>query len=129
MRFRPLIDSDVPVLREMFERSGFEYTLPDLRGPLMESVIVVADENDQPVAAAAAERIVQLFLFIKEDEHPAAKLHWIKMLHEGLATELRTKGYHSCDAFLPPQVEKSFGRRLMRNFGWVRNWNSFARHF
>jgi hypothetical protein len=124
-----MIESDIPVLRAMFERSGFDYTLPDFNGPLMEAVLVVADEADRPVAAAAAERIVQLFLFIKEDEHPAAKLHWIKMLHEGLATELKAKGYHSCDAFLPPQVEKSFGRRLMRNFGWVRNWSSFARHF
>jgi hypothetical protein len=129
MRFRPLIDSDVPVLREMFERSGLKYTFPDLRGPKMEAVIVVADEEDKPVAAAAAERIVQAYLLMKEDEHPAAKLHYVKMLHEGLATELKNKGYTCLEAFLPPHMEKSFGRRLMRSFGWCRSWPCFSRNF
>ena len=129
MRFRPLIDSDVPALREMHERSGFAYKFPDLTGPMMEAVVVVADEDNRPVAAAIAERLVQVSLLLKGDEHPAAKLHWLKILHTGLATELKKRGYTSVEAFLPPQIENSFGRRLMRTFGWCKNWNSFSRNF
>ena len=102
--------------------------MPDLTGPLMESAIVVEDDAGNLVAACAAERIVQLYLF-KGDAAPAETLAAIRMLHGEMAEELRQKGYGEANAFLPPQVEKSFGRRLIRTFGWVRNWASFCIHF
>jgi hypothetical protein len=129
MKMRNLVESDIPVLREMHRKGGLAYDFPDLRGSKTEAVVVVADENNEPVAAAVAERLIQVSLLLKEDEHPAAKLHWVKLLHEGLASELSSKGYHEANCFIPPQLEKSFGRRLMRTFQWVRNWPSFARHF
>ena len=124
-----MIDSDEPALRQMHERTGFAYKFPDLKGPMTEAVVVVADENNEPVAAAIAERLVQVSLLLKEGGHPSAKLHFVKILHEGLATELSSRGYHEVNCFLPPEIERSFGRRLMRTFSWVRNWPSFARHF
>jgi hypothetical protein len=129
MNIRPLEPSDIPTLRQMYEYSGFAYEFPDLRGPLMESVMVVVDEDDIPVAACAAERLVQLYLLMDDTQHPAAKMRFIKGLHEAMAKALRCKGYKSVEAFLPPQVERSFGRRLIRMFGWCRNWNSLSRSF
>lgn len=113
----------------MHELSGFPYAFPDLRGSLMESVLVVTDESDIPVAGVAAERITQLYLWMDDEMHPAAKLRIVRQLHESLAEVLRSRGYGETNCFLPPQVERSFGRRLMRNFGWVKNWASFARAF
>jgi len=124
-----MVPSDIPSLRQMHELSGYAYTFPDLRGPLMESVLVAVDESDIPVAAIAAERIVQAYLLMDEGLHPAAKLRVIRGFHEQLATDLRTKGYTCLEAFLPPPIAETFGRRLMRTFGWVRNWPSFARNF
>jgi hypothetical protein len=126
---RPMTPSDIPTLRQMYEFSGLPYTLPDLRGPLMESVLVVTDDNDVPVAACASERIIQLYLLIDETLHPAAKLRYIRELHQNMADVLRCKGYSEANCFVPPEMEKSFGRRLMRTFNWVRNWPSFARSF
>jgi len=94
----------------------------------MESVLVVEDEDGKIIGAAAAERIVQLYFF-KGSGSPGETLGAIRLLHAALAFELRTKGYREANAFLPPQVEKSFGRRLMRTFGWIRNWTSFCIHF
>jgi hypothetical protein len=94
----------------------------------MESALAVEDESGNLIGAVAAERIVQLYFF-RGEGGPAETLGAIRMLHSAMAEELRAKGYRSADAFLPPQVEKSFGRRLMRTFGWVRNWASFCIHF
>ncbi len=127
MMIRPLEPCDIPTLRQMHELSGLDYKFPDLRGPMMESVLVI-ESDGVPVAACAAERICQLYLWMAED-HPAAKMHYIKWLHQAMETELKNKAYNCVEAFIPPELEKSFGRRLMRTFGWCRNWNSFARHF
>jgi hypothetical protein len=126
MRTRPLKDSDVPVLRQMYEASGFGYQFPNFDSGMFEAVVVVADDNDQPIMAAAAERIVQLYLLRGEIAHPAAALHAIRLLHEALRPALKEKGYREAEAFLPPAIAKSFGRRLMRSFGWLKNWPSYC---
>jgi hypothetical protein len=127
MTIRPIQPSDIPTIRGMYELSGLKYTFPDLLGPKMESVMVI-ESDGVVVAACAAERITQLYLWM-EDDHPAAKMHYVKVLHEAMATELKSKGYNSVEAYLPPELEKSFGRRLMRNFGWVKSWPCFSRNF
>ena len=129
MTIRELRREDIPVLEEMFRRSGFEYEFPDLTGPEFEAIRVVVDENDAPLMAVAAKRTVELYLFCGDFEHPAAKLHSIRMLHDSMKWALKQKGYTEVNAFLPPQVEKSFGRRLMRTFGWMRNWHSYCFRF
>lgn len=129
MNVRPLQPSDIPTLRQMYELSGLDYTFPDLRGPLMESVLVVVDDNDVPMAAVAAERIIQLYLLVDESLGPAAKLAIIRKLHQNMQEMLCSKGYCEANCFVPPKLEKSFGRRLMKTFGWVKNWPSFARGF
>ena len=127
MNCRSIVPSDIPVLRNMYEMSGLAYEFPDLHA--MEEVLVVTDEQDRPIAAAAAERILQLYLWANDSIHPAARLRAVKALHEGMATRLREKGYNQVNCFLPPEMEKSFGRRLMQMFGWTPNWPSFARYF
>jgi hypothetical protein len=125
---RPLKDSDIPVLRAMYEKSGFAYDFPDMRGQQIETIQVAVDENDQPVAAVAVERILQIYLFMG-DAHPAAKLRVIRDLHHATSRALILNGYHDANAFLPPAIADRFGRRLMKTFGWVRNWPSFCRKF
>ncbi len=126
MTVRELRDSDIPALNAIAETSGFPYIVP--RGTLVERVLVVADENDQVLAAVAAERILQLYLWIG-DAHPAAKLRMIRMLHEAMAPELKAKGYTEVQAFLPPGVAGKFGRRLERTFSWMKNWQSWYLKF
>ncbi len=127
MMIREMVPSDIPALRQMHELSGLKYAFPDLRGPQMEAVLVI-ESDGVPVAACAAERILQLYLLVGDD-HPAAKMHYVKSLHEAMPKVLSSKGYHEANCFIPPQLERSFGRRLMRTFHWVRNWPSFARSF
>lgn len=127
MNVRALRQSDIPVLRTMAEKNGFPY--PDFGGAKLEAVRVLVDDDDQPMMAAAAERRVQLYLWCGDFERPLAKVHALRILHEEMAEALKKKGYHEADAFLPPAIADRLGRRLMKTFGWVKNWPSWARRF
>ena len=126
MRTRPLRDSDIPTLRELAQASGYPY--PDLAGPL-EAVVVLADDEDQPVMAVAAKRLVELYLWCGKGMTPHENIAALRLLHEGMMEELKAKGYDEVNAFLPPQIAGKFGRRLVRTFGWVKGWPNWCRRF
>lgn len=113
----------------MFEAQGFDYTFPNLQSPLIEAVLVWADEDDKPLMAIAAERITQLYLWKAEGIHPAAAMRAIAVFDAEMSAALRAKGYNSTDIFIPPTLFKSFSRRLMRSFGWVKAWPGLTKRF
>lgn len=124
MRTRPLRESDIPLLRAMADASGFPY--PDLSAARLEAVLVVVDDEDRPVMACAAERLVQMYLWSGTFQRPLAKVFALRLLHEAMSQELRRLGYTSVEAFLPPSLAKRFARRLEKTFGWIRNWPSWT---
>ncbi len=126
MTTRALQPSDIPILTKLSAESGFPYI--DLRGPHIEAVQVIQDDKGKIIAAAAAHRITELYLWMGESD-PMVKLHALRMLHCSMAEELRKLGYQESNTFLAPNLVKSFGRRLMRTFGWQRNWDSFCVRF
>ncbi len=123
---RPLKLSDIPLLRELAKASGYPY--PDLSEPL-ESVVVLADSNDDPVMAVAAKRLVELYLWCGEGMLPHEKAAGLRLLHESMIQELCSKGYNEANCFLPPQIAGKFGKRLEKTFGWSKNWPSWFRRF
>lgn len=124
MTVRKYKSSDLPALRQMAAESGFPY--PDPTGPRIEVVLVVVDDDDRPVMAYAAERIVQSYLWCGKIDRPHAKVFALRLLHEAAAVVLNGKGYDSVEAFLPPEIAKRFSRRLEKTFAWVRNWPSWT---
>lgn len=124
MKVRAFEERDRAALDRMARPTGFPYCAPD--GPMVEECMVAVDVNDQPVAAVAAERILQVYGWLRQDMHPAAKMAAIRALHARLAPALLERGYSEVNAFLPPTVCERFGRRLERSFGWVKNWASWA---
>lgn len=127
MRSRPLRPSDIPILQALAARSGFPY--PDLSHPHIEAVVVVVDSEDKPIAAAAAKRLIEAYLYIDPDCSPAVKIAALRLIHTAMAHELRALLYNSVECFLPTQIAAKFGRRLERTWGWVKNWQSWTIHF
>lgn len=125
MNIRLFSPFDIPALKAIYERQGFPYAFPDLNK--MEAVLVVTDENGEPVAAIAAEKLVQLYLLIDPSLHPATAQSTIRLFHKELSKILKIKGYNSVEAFLPPSISAKFGKRLEKSFGWVKNWQSWTR--
>lgn len=127
MRIRALQDGDVPALEAIGAGNGYEY--PDLRDSNIEVVQVVEDEDGRIIAAAAAKRITELYLWASDVHEPITRLNALRMLHDGMAGELRKVGYSETNVFLPPKIDGSFGRRLIKSFGWQWNWKSLFLKF
>lgn len=128
MNVRPLVPADIPTLKRWHEESGFDYDFPDL---LSKEFVcwVLADDHDQPVQAFAARKTVELYMLADlEWGTPRARLMALQVAHEHIRQELLKLGYGMAEVWLPPQVARSFGKRLVTLFGWRKNkWDSFCR--
>lgn len=120
MKLRALLHSDKAILDKWAKASGYPYIE-------IEDAVVIADDDGNPIMACAPRTLVELYLWADPQQHPAAKLHALRMLHEKMAPWIKAQGYSEVNAFLPPEIERKFGRRLMRTFGWVRNWVSYCK--
>lgn len=129
LRVRELEPRDIPRIKELHALSGFDYELPDLLSNEFERVTVVVDENDVPQMWIAARRSIELFLGLDPQwRNPRWRLDALMLGHEDMRAELEWRGWKDVVAFLPPEVEKSFGRRLERLFYWAKGrWQHYSR--
>lgn len=125
MTIRPATIADLPTIQSFAEKSGFPY--PSADDPLLECCLVVESEG-QVLMACAAKKLVELYLW-SGDAPPLVKLQALALLHDGMAKELRIKGYSEAQMFLPPEIEPKFGRRMVKSFGWCKNWLSYYLRF
>ncbi len=123
MIVRQLTEADGPALLKIAEENGFPYVDPF--GPNIEASAAVACEDGTLVMAVAAARSVELYLWATKIS-PAAKIYALRLMHQSIAAQLAEKGYKEANAYLPPSVARSFGKRLERTFGWVKNWASWC---
>jgi len=125
VRVRNLLPDDIPRLNELAKASGYPY--PDAFSPFVEAALVVCDDEGNLIAAAAFEKIVQGYLWIDKGLGPVRSLATIRALHEPMSEALIRRGYTEANIFIPPKLEKNFGRHMERFFGWVKNWPSWAK--
>lgn len=128
MTERDVRPEDYPHLVELFQKQSFEYELPDFGEPQFIARKVIVDESGTPVMAVCARRTVELYLLGDPGwKTPRWRYEALKLAHEAMRKELVRLGIQDVHAWLPPQVAKSFGRRLMNDFGWVRPlWTDFS---
>jgi len=116
---------DIPALEAMMqgaESRGLPY--PPLDGPHIEAVQVVED-NGTIIGAAVAKSIIELYLIGDPKFHPKVRMNAVTLLHQGMIANLAELSYHEANIFLAPEFVKTFGRRLERSFGWIKNWDSW----
>jgi hypothetical protein len=146
---RELRKSDIPFLKRWHTESGFDYPFPEikamtwwrvmLRDLLMRCltllcgefarVSVVTDENNLPVMAAPAKKTIEMYLLCDKDwGTPRQRLMALQLGHEEMRVWLSGHGFCDVNAWLPPEIEKAFGKRLQYIFGWKKSrWNSYSR--
>lgn len=128
MRIRNYRPEDEPALREMHAAQGFDYTFPDLANPLFVSKLVLEDDNGRPVMAALGRVTCEVYLLAEPKAGtPRERFLRLLLMHESSRRDLETRGLDDATCWVPPQIEKAFGRRLER-LGWVRDpWPSYSR--
>lgn len=83
--------------------------------------MVVADSEDRPIVACAAKRLIEIYGYFDPGSSPSLRMKALGLIHEGMATALRDKGYTIASVGLHPRIARAFGRRLERSFGWLKN--------
>lgn len=118
MQVRDLNLFDWPVLRRWHEQSGLDYELPDPDNEAFAAMKLVL-EGSRPVGAALARMTVEIYGFCDPAwGTPAMRLEMLRLLHQEIAAEMKKQRIRTAHAWLPPQLAKSFGRRLKRLFHW-----------
>lgn len=127
MSLRPYQLSDGIALRRMFEKQGFEYDCPDFNDPGLISKTIFESSGLPRMAIIARLTAEAYFLVDKDFGTPIEKWRAFLELHEAARKDCFTRGLDDIFCWIPPQIEKSFGRRLLR-IGWGKNkWSSFNR--
>jgi hypothetical protein len=128
MNIRQLRPEDTDKLKELHGRLGADYKFPDLSEFF--PIPAVVDESDSPIVVVASLPTVELFSFFDPDwETPGMRMEAFKLIHEFVRRDLKSRGIIQAEAWIPPQLAKTFGRRLAR-MGWSRNrkdWPCFSR--
>jgi hypothetical protein len=122
--FRP---DDIPALKKIHEAQGHNYPFPDLEKFV--GVVVAVDENDIPVQAIACRKTVEVyFLGDPQWKTPGWRLETFRGLHLAAHDLMLSLGYEDAHCWVPPAVEKAFGRRLQKVFGWKKSvWQCFSK--
>lgn len=118
---RPLTTEDLDEVRRLYADSDHQDGWPDF-GDMADAQVVV--EDGKIVAVAAARMVPELVLILGKG-HPAARLYWLKLLYARMLEFLRERGMNRAIAFVPPQIERAYGRRL-RMFGFQSGLSAFV---
>lgn len=128
MKIRDYRESDKLEIEGLFRAQGIEYDLPDFND--REFVIRhVVEDGGKIVQALMARQTTELFYLVDKNwRTPAWRFNALGLLHRTMKLMLNLHGFKDAHIWVPPQLEKSFGRRLMRCFGWKQNlWTDFVR--
>jgi hypothetical protein len=73
-----------------------------------------------------ARRAPEILLAMRKSDHPTVKLQALTLIHAAMRAELMAKGYREANCFLPPELERGYGRHLKRLFGWKQAWTAYT---
>lgn len=128
MKIRDYSPEDKSQIEALFQKQGFEYELPDFNERQF-VVNKVVEDNGRVIMAICARQTVELYMISdKEWETPRWRFEALRKIHEAMREALDSLGFRDAHCWLPPQIAKTFGKRLMRTFQWKQPlWTDFTR--
>jgi hypothetical protein len=115
---RDLGPLDWSTIERWHEQSGFGYELPDPNKEAFAAMKLVIEGN-RPVGGALARMTVEIYGFCDPDwGTPAMRLEMLRLLHKEITAEMAKQRIRTAHCWLPPQIAKSFGRRMKKLFRW-----------
>ena len=134
MRTRDLEERDIPVLERLHQDSGFDYPFPQffVNGKLNSDfthVQVLEDDDGTIINVMPGKKLIEMYFFLNPHwRNPRWRLEALRFAHEEMRKWLVLNGWPEVQCWPPPQVEKSFGKRLSTIFHWTKSrWQSYSR--
>jgi hypothetical protein len=128
MKIRQVRENEIGRIKELYEKLGADYEFPNLDEFF--PIQAVVDSNDSPIVVVASLPTVELFSFFDPEwETPGMRMEAFKLIHEFVRKDLKSLGIVQAEAWVPPELAKTFGRRLAR-MGWSKTregWPCYTR--
>jgi hypothetical protein len=129
MVVRDFAPADLPRIKEIHGQTSIDYKFPDLASPLF--IITKVVELDGQIVAASGVRIeAELYLFVDHEVGtPEQRWDAVQQMNGVVMEEAWMKGLDNCVCWVPEDIEKSFGKRLIQ-LGFSRDrdgWHSWSR--
>lgn len=117
MIVRAYTDADFQRIKDLHTRSGLGYTLPTLSSEVFYSRRVIQDSDS--IGMATFMRLTSEVYLVCDPEwrNPAWRMEALRQLHFECNRDAKEQGVKEVCAFLPPEMQKKFGRRLTK-MGW-----------
>ena len=127
MRLRALGAADRQRLEEMHRAMGLAYELPELGGQNQVAALGFEDDAGELVMALLARITSEAYLLMdREAGTPLERWQRFLVLHEAGRRAGVAAGLEDVSIWCPPELERTFGRRLKR-LGWLRNkWPTYT---
>lgn len=133
LRIREYNEQDLASLRAIHARQGFAYALPDLSNPLFVTKLVLAETNqnekDEKILGAVFLRLTAEAYLLLDPKTGTPRDRWqaLLTLHATAHRDAWRRGLEDVHAWLPPGLEKKFGKRIER-LGWLRDdtWTPYC---
>jgi len=132
MLVREYKEQDLESLQQIHAGQNFPYAFPDLRNPLFLTKIVLTDgegSNEKIRGAALLRLTAEAYLLLDPSQGtPRERWQSLLALHQAAQQDAWRRGLEDVHAWLPPAIEKKFGRRLER-LGWLRDaaWTPYCK--
>jgi hypothetical protein len=133
LHIREYNEQDLNSLRTIHASQGFDYALPNLGNPLFVTKLVLTetDQNAQgeKILGAALLRLTAEAYLLLDPKAGTPRDRWQALLelHGAAHRDAWCRGLEDVHAWLPPGLEKKFGKRIER-LGWIRDdaWTPYC---
>lgn len=113
MHIRQFTDDDLPVLKRMHSRQGFDYAFPDVSDPIFVSKLVLEDDDSRIAMASLARLTCEMYLIVDRSLGTAQdRLLRMTALHQAGERDLISRRLDDAHAWLPLGISRRFGKRL-----------------
>jgi hypothetical protein len=120
-------DADFAAIKRLHEKAGLPPAcLPDCKNPNF--IVKIVAENGHGIAQAAFVKLTgEGFILVDhESGTPQERLATLESLVTRGLNDAATWGLDDTSAWLPPEIEKSFGDKL-KALGWIKSpWPSWT---
>lgn len=129
MLVREYTDADFGRLQQLHSQSSFDYKLPTLSKDVFFSRRLVGDGKSIGMGAFL-KHTAEAYLICDPDwRTPAWRMEALRQLCLVCNEDAKSQGVREVEAFLPPEVERKFGKRLS-HMGWARarsGWVNYSK--
>ena len=119
---RPFEEKDLPAIQAMHKSMDLGYEPPDWGNMVVSCVI----ERDEEITMATFLRPTAETFLLMNEGRKRDQLADLLITHREMVAPMKRNGLTDTHAWLPPVVDRDFGK-LLKNIGWKQQlWNSYC---